>query len=128
MALPDTLRMKVPEGRDGVCRFDLTVEEIHHNVEGMLHGGVISTMIDIAIARAIRSLVPADIEIMTIALNVNFFGTLDSGVVEVTGRTVFSGKRLIHGEAEVRVGERLLARGNGTWYARPRRPAAAPAR
>ena len=121
MALPDRLKLNVKDGKDGVCRFDLTVEEMHLNIEGVLHGGVISTMIDMAIARAIRSVVPGDMQIMTVAIQVNFFGAVSDGVVEVVGRTLFEGKRLLHGEAELRAGERLLARGTGTWYARPRK-------
>src|SRR5688500_8527328 len=109
MALPDRLNIKVNEGRDGRCEFDLNVEEMHLNVEGMLHGGVVSTMIDLAIARAIRSIVPPEREIMTATLTINFFGSVRDGVIKVVGHTVFAGRRLINGEAELRAGDRLLA-------------------
>jgi len=122
MALPDRLNMNIGEGRDGRCAFDLRVEEMHHNVEGMLHGGVISTMIDLAMARAIRSVVPQDKEIMTITLTVNFFGSVSEGTIQVVGTTVWKGSRLASAEAELRAGDLLLARGTGTWYVRPRRP------
>lgn len=127
MSLPDTLRIIVHAGAEGTCRIELEVEEMHLNVERMLHGGVVSTMLDMAIARAIRSVVPDDIEIMTSSLNVNFFGSVKSGHIVAYGRTVFRGNRLIHGEAELKAGERMLARATGTWYTRPRRPAAPPA-
>jgi len=74
-----------------------------------------------AIAQAVRSVVPDDHDIMTAGLNVNFVGGGKGGVVTASGRTTFVGKRLIHGEAEIKLGDQVLARGTGIWYARPKR-------
>jgi len=125
MNFMDVLKLKIGDGQDGQIRFAFTVEDIHLGSDtGVLHGGFISTLVDMAIARAVRSVVPSDMDIMTVALNIHFCGGVSSGVVNVAGRTTFVGKRVIHGEAEIMSGDRLVAHGSGTWYAKPRRAAA----
>jgi len=119
----DHLRLDFPEGHEGQFSHAFAVQDIHLNSMGVLHGGMCSTIIDMAIARAIRSAVPSGMDIMTIALNVDFIGGCGEGVVTVTGRAVRVGKRLANGEAEIRFGERLITRGSGTWFVTERRAA-----
>jgi len=120
----ETLQLDFPPGHDGTSKFEFRIQDIHLNTQGVLHGGLCSTLIDMGIATAVRTVVPEDKAIMTVNLNVQFLGGGSEGIATVTGRTTFVGKRLVHGEAEIRLGDRLLARGTGTWYARARRDGA----
>ncbi len=121
MGLIETLRLKIGEVEDQTSHVSMTVEEIHHNYAGSLHGGVISTLIDIAIARAIRKAVGPDDVIATVTLNLTFIGAVSGGTLDARGRVTFKGNRLVHGEAEVKAGDQLIARGAGTWYVTPRK-------
>jgi acyl-CoA thioesterase len=116
MGLIETLRLKIGKVEDRTSHVRMTVEEIHHNYVGVLHGGVISTLIDIAIARAIRDVVAEEDTIATVTLNLTFIRAVSSGELEARGRVSFKGNRLAHGEAEVYAGDQLIARGTGTWY------------
>jgi uncharacterized protein (TIGR00369 family) len=121
MGLNETLRLEIGEVQDRTSHVRMTVEEIHHNYVGKLHGGVVSTLIDIAIARAIREAVGPDDVIATVTLNLVFIQAVSEGVLDARGRVTFKGSRLAHGEAEVYAGDQLIARGMGTWYVSPKK-------
>ncbi len=121
MEFTESLGLDFPLGHEGKSHYEFEVQENHLNTKGVLHGGMCSTLVDMGIARAIRSVVPADKDIMTIALNVSFLAGCKEGLVTVTGRATHVGKSLATGEAEVRLGDRVLARGTGTWFIAQRR-------
>lgn len=121
MGLIETLRLSIGEVHDRTSHVSMTVEELHHNYVGTLHGGVVSTLIDIAIARAIRDAVDPNDVIATVTLNLTFIRAVSSGQLEARGRVTFKGNRLAHGEAEVYAGDQLIARGTGTWYVSPKK-------
>jgi uncharacterized protein (TIGR00369 family) len=116
MGLLDTLGIEIGEIQDGVSQIHLMVEARHHNYVGSVHGGAIATLIDTAIARAIRAAVDEDHSIATVTLNLVFIRAVSNGMLEARGRVNFKGNRLAHGEAEVYAGDQLIARGIGTWY------------
>jgi uncharacterized protein (TIGR00369 family) len=121
MGLNETLRLDIGEVQDHTSHVRLTVDEIHRNYAGKVSGGVISTLIDIAIARAIRDLVGPSEIIATVSLNLAFIRGISEGTLDARGRVTFKGSRLAHGEAEVYAGEELVARGMGTWYISPKK-------
>ena len=121
MGLVETLRLKIGEGEDQTSHVSMTVDEIHLNYAGSLHGGVVSTLIDIAIARAIRKAVGPESVIATVTLNLTFIGAVSDGALDARGKVTFKGNRLVHGDAEVKAGDRLIARGTGTWYVTPQK-------
>jgi acyl-CoA thioesterase len=124
MGLIETLRLKIGAVRERTSHVSMTVEEIHHNYVGTLHGGVVSTLIDIAIARAIRDVIDPNEVIATVALNLTFIHAVSSGDLNARGRVTFKGNRLAHGEAEVYAGDQIIARGTGTWYISRKKTAA----
>lgn len=124
MEFTESLGLDFPLGQDGKSHYEFVVQDKHLNTKGVLHGGMCSTLVDMGIARAIRSVAPAEKDIMTISLNVSFLAGCKEGVVTVTGRVTHLGKSMATGEAEVRTGDRVLARGTGTWFIAQRREAA----
>lgn len=122
--------------RDGI-RMRLDMAPHHLNQGGTLHGGVVTSMIDIACAVAVRAHVdgasPGPHEphvdatkpvIITINLNTAFLGSVSSGPVTVVARHRGGGKRIRFAAAEVLdAQDKLIATGDGSYTLRPRAPA-----
>ena len=68
---------------------------------GLLHGGVIATLIDTAMAFAIRTGVPSDVPTATIDLTIHYLRPHTDGKAVCTAKVVRSGKRIITVIAEV---------------------------
>ncbi len=79
--------------------FDITPE--HLNRQGVVHGGVYSTMLDAMMASAGAHVDGADTHqpVMTVSMTVNFTGRADSGRVALTSRVIGRMKRSFTAEA-----------------------------
>jgi uncharacterized protein (TIGR00369 family) len=118
---------------DGI-RMRLELAPHHLNQGGTLHGGVVTSMIDIACAVAVRAYVdgasPGQHEpradatqpvIITINLNTTFLGSVSSGAVTVVARHRGGGKRIRFAAAEVfDTHDKLIATGDGSYTLRQR--------
>ncbi len=118
MGFLEHVNIAMVEEGDGRAIARLEVADQHLNRRGMVHGGVIATLVDTAIGRAIASVVGPDASIVTANLSIAFLAPCREEPIEATGRAVCRGRRLLYGEAEVLAGGRLVARAHGTWYAR----------
>ena len=118
-----------PEG----VRMRLELRDQHLNQAGTLHGGVVTTMIDIACAIAVRAYVdgtqpgPCEPEpeagrpVVTLMLNTSFLETARRGMVTVTAQRRGGGARIHFATAQVTDDAgRLLASGDGSYTLRPR--------
>ncbi|MBM3573426.1 MAG: PaaI family thioesterase [Alphaproteobacteria bacterium] len=119
--LTHDLGIEYREEADGISLVVLEVKPRHLNYSGSIHGGTLCTIIDVAIARAIRSAIPPNSSMATINLSVSFLGGASSGRLEARGRVRKVDDGLATGEAEVSVGDQVVARGVGTWVIRPPR-------
>jgi acyl-CoA thioesterase len=111
------LGLELVEAAGGTSRIRLQVRPELLNFGGAVHGGVISSMVDVAIGVACHSL---DAEgrrpQATTDLNVTFVRPARDGVLECVGRIRRRGRSLAVGEAEVSDGEgRLVALGRATY-------------
>jgi len=104
------------------CRLELDIEPRHRNGLGVVHGGVIATLIDVACAHAgIYCTVPGNRRSGTTAsLNVTLMGAVREGLLSVTARKRGGGNTLFMASAEVTDdGGRLVAMGEAVCrYAR----------
>jgi acyl-CoA thioesterase len=86
------------------------------NRSGVVHGGVICTLMDEAIGWAAYDSLGEGGHVVTTELKINFLTAATSGILTGHGRVVRQGKHLIVGEGDILDQEgRLLARGLGTW-------------
>lgn len=105
---------------DGTCELRLPVEPYHLNPGGIVHGGIIATMLDAAIGIALRTRLAADRSHVTVNLGVSFLRPLSAGTLIARGRAVHSGERIGQGEADLfDEHERLLARGTAAFLIVP---------
>lgn len=95
---------------------DLEIEPRHHNVMGFIHGGVICTLLDTAMARAFfYSLPPEKRSGATLEMKVNFLKASRAGRITAYGKLVNSTKKTAYVEGHVENAEgQLLAKASAT--------------
>ncbi|SHJ30594.1 uncharacterized domain 1-containing protein [Shimia gijangensis] len=107
------------------CLLDIT--PVHLNRHGVLHGGVISTLLDTTSGVTASMTVDAHglTPFTTVSLNINFLAPVQAGQVRATGRVSGGGRSLTFVEAEVRDADgRKIATSTGVFKrVRPKEPA-----
>ncbi len=108
------VRMQFEETAPDHARVRLTIGAEHLNYAGMLHGGVLATLIDSAIVRAARG-PSATTRAATTDLNVTYLRAIRRGTIVVEAWLLRRGKAIAMGEAEV-LNDRgeLLAKGRAS--------------
>lgn len=98
---------------DGVSRLRIAPGPHHMNNSGIVHGGVICTLLDVAMGSAAR--VKAGAPVTTVDMHVMFLAAAH-GVVIAEGRVLRAGRSIFFAEAEARTesGE-ILARSSGVF-------------
>lgn len=102
----------------GTARVELVVEEIHTRTGGLLHGGMVATLLDTVSGFAAGSLIPDTADVLTMQLNVNFTATAKLGErVIVTAKAIHAGRRTSVITAEIRLADgKLLAASTATMF------------
>lgn len=104
---------ELEEGQGRAC-IEMTVSPEHLNPYGTLHGGVISSLADIAMGVAIRTLGKTGV---TVNLNTNFLAPGKLGErITVQGKVVHDGNSLVSTECMIANEDDLLARASGLWF------------
>ncbi|HKF31201.1 MAG TPA: PaaI family thioesterase [Jatrophihabitantaceae bacterium] len=101
------------------CRLDLIVGERHMQPFGIVHGGVIATLIDSATFWAAYLRLPEDTGLVNVDLKLNYLTATTSGRMTVHSRCLRAGRQLSYTEASVvdQDGD-LVAHGTSTLMAR----------
>lgn len=85
----------------------LDISPVHLNRHGVLHGGIISTLLDTA--SGVTASMTVDDEgitpFTTVSLNINFLAPVTAGQVRATGCVSEGGRSLTFVDAEIRDGE-----------------------
>ncbi len=103
------------------CRMRQRLE----NSAGTLHGGVMGALVDMSVATALRSVVPASSGMTTVEYKVNLLKPVPGGTVTAHGSVIRLGRTLAVGSAEIRNEDgEPVAFGSATFYIlEPRVPA-----
>ncbi len=98
-------------------RSDVSVEVRKEllNSAGILHGGLIASLIDSAAGAAAYSLVEEEQLSLTTDLTIAYLTNVSKGVVHCFAEAVYKGSRRIHVEARVECDEKLLAKGGASF-------------
>ena len=132
-SLPTSGIMQMLGGRidsldEGVCVMSLTLEEKHMNPNGVVHGGVLTTLVDEATGHAIVTVrgleVMAEAPHVTLDMSVSFLsGARVGDELVCEGRILRLGRSVAFAEAEVRRrgSDDLVAKGTFTYAILARR-------
>ena len=105
---------------DGHAELRMKLEPHHFNPQGIVHGGIITSVADTAIGLALRSQLRAGLTHRIAQLNVHFLAKGAGSELVGRGRALHLGERMGYGESEVLDGDgRLLARASGTFIVLP---------
>ena len=93
---------EVIEWTDGMAVVELDVSPRHRNRSGGLHGGMVTSLLDVACARALTWSAEGEPPrfVATLSITVNFLRTAGPGRVRAVGRALPGGQRVVtcHGE------------------------------
>ena len=99
----------------GVIRLTATTTPALTNTRGHAHGGLLMTMLDIALGCAARDAVAEAVSFMTVDLHVVFLAAGEGDLV-AEGRVLRAGRSLVFCEGEVRDSAAvMLARASGVF-------------
>lgn len=111
------LDFQIEEFGDGRAVMSLMPAEFHYNPLGVVHGGVLTTLMDSAMSCAVHSKLAAGESYTTLDVNVRFLRavTLQSGRVVAVAELIHLGKRTAAAKAElVDAAGRLCAHATAT--------------
>jgi uncharacterized protein (TIGR00369 family) len=102
---------------DGRARLELDVTDKHLNPAGTVHGGVLASLMDMAMGQAVRSSTGEDDVPATSQLTVTYLhpGSADAGSLVVTAAVSKQGNDLTVCEADVQQEDRSLAHALATF-------------
>lgn len=122
------LGFRIIDWKKGFTRLEMPVRAEHRNTVGFLHGGVISSLLDIAGAISGSHGIADRFVSLTITLNCNFMSPHRADMVMVEGELIRSNKSLFFAEARLFDPEqnRLCATANGTYKTQERHRALPP--
>ena len=93
------------------------------NRRGVLHGGVLSALLDAALGGAVVSGITAEEWCATVQLSIQFLEGARRGPLTAEGVLLRRGQRVAFAAGEARDAEGLVvARAQGTWHIWPHRP------
>lgn len=108
--------MRLVDLREGEAVIELEMRNDLRQPSGVLHGGVTATIIDTAMAFAMRTYLPKDANAATIDLTVHYLRPHLSGPISCSAKVVRAGKRIFTISANVFGNEgKLIATGLSTY-------------
>ena len=119
-SFPEATGIELSSAEEGHAVVSLQAEEWHLNAMGAVHGGVISTLIDVSMAEALDSIAEEDEQPFTIQITVNYMKPAKLGTLTSTAEVRMGGERVTIVEAELRQdnddgNEEVVALATGTY-------------
>jgi uncharacterized protein (TIGR00369 family) len=101
----------------GEALVTLELQPHHLNSRGVVHGGVLASLLDTALGAAVISSIPKEWWCATISLSVQFLEGARRGRLEAEARVIRRGGRVAFAEGDVKdEGGRLVAAAQGSWH------------
>jgi uncharacterized protein (TIGR00369 family) len=106
---PSYLGLELEEVRTDYARMRLRYKPEFRQPAGVVHGGVIATMIDTVVVPAVGSGYPEQRELFTIDIALRFLAPIIEDDIVAEGWVVRRGRSIVYCDAEVRSGAGTLA-------------------
>ena len=100
-SFPEVMGTELSSTEEGRAVVSLQAEEWHLNASGTVHGGVVATLIDVAMAEALNTMTEEDEQPFTIEVKVNYMEPAQQGTLTATAQVRKGSKRATIVEAEV---------------------------
>ncbi|WP_209123552.1 PaaI family thioesterase [Alkalihalobacillus sp. BA299] len=110
------LGIQIEDISEGFAVLSLPIRDDLKQAGNMVHGGVLSVLIDSVIGTAVRTVLNTNEYSVTAEMNINYFRPAIKGKIIAEGKVLNRGKLLIVGVADIKDEEgRLLATGRATF-------------
>ncbi len=107
--------LRIEEISDKESIVSLIIDDRHKQRLGMVHGGVIATMIDVAMGSLVTAV--SGKASVSVEINVNYLSPASDGVIKAIARLNRLGKKIHYAEARVIDGKgNLIATATGIYY------------
>lgn len=108
--------IEVDDADHGEVTLGWNARDEHLNLQGLVHGGMLATLLDTAMGLAIRSALEPGRRHVTIEMGVHYLRPAHPGRLRARGRVARIGREIAFADAEVLDGQdRVLARATGTF-------------
>ncbi len=115
--LAETLGIRRTSMAGGRCTFALTISAPHMNPHGVVHGGVVYTLVDYAMGGAVTSALDSGERCSTLEVKINYLAAATGGELVAEANILNRTRRIAVLEGRVRDETgRLLAIATGTYY------------
>ncbi|MDR3554662.1 MAG: PaaI family thioesterase [Syntrophobacteraceae bacterium] len=98
---PEHMSMRVAEIAVDRAVIELKTDRCHLQPFGIVHGGVLATLIDTATFWAVFMRIPEENGMVNIDLKLNYLRPVESGLLIAEGAAIHSGKSISYAEATV---------------------------
>jgi acyl-CoA thioesterase len=114
--LAKTLGMRSASMADGRCAWTMTIGSLHLNPYGIVHGGLLYTLMDYAMGGAVTSILDGRQRCTTLEIKMNYLAPASDGDVCADAWVVSRGGRIVVLQGDVMSGTTKLAVATGTFY------------
>jgi uncharacterized protein (TIGR00369 family) len=117
---PHHLRMQLVSISVDQAMVKLKTEQCHLQPFGIVHGGVLATLIDTATFWSVFLRLPEDVGLVNIDLKLNYLKSISTGLMTAEGRCIRAGRSINYAEASIKDKEgNLIAHGTSTLMVLP---------
>ena len=117
MEFTSKLGIETIDMKDGRCRMSLQADESHWSTAERAHGGVLFSMLDTALGRAVISALPDGQGCATVECKINFFRPVLRGLLTCDAEVLTKTRRTAYAEGSITDEEgRIVARASGTFF------------
>jgi uncharacterized protein (TIGR00369 family) len=117
---PHHLRMQLVSISLDQATVNLKIEQCHLQPFGIVHGGVLATLIDTATFWSVFLKLPEDAGLVNIDLKLNYLKSISTGLMSAQGHCIRAGRSINYAEASVKDEEgNILAHGTSTLMVLP---------
>lgn len=112
---PEHLAMRLAAIELDRAVLELPTARCHRQAYGIVHGGVLATLIDTATFWSVYLRIPEDAGLVNVDLKLNYLRPVENGLLTAEGRAIRSGGTICYAEADVYNASRdLVAHGTST--------------
>jgi uncharacterized protein (TIGR00369 family) len=117
---PQHLRMQLVSISIDQAKVKLKTEQCHLQPFGIVHGGVLATLIDTATFWSVFLRLPENAGLVNIDLKLNYLKSVSTGLITAQGRCIRAGRSINYAEASVKDKKgNILAHGTSTLMVLP---------
>jgi uncharacterized protein (TIGR00369 family) len=110
------LGMKVAELDEGYARLVVPIEKRMDSILGGLHGGVLSSLSDSAVAMALFTMIKPGQKPVTVELNINYLKSIQGNQAIAEAHIVSLGRTIAVGDVDITDGSgRLICKSRATY-------------